>query len=110
MIDHGFNPHIRNVKGTTQHELYGLSNLKNVPSVKSVFYPIKNFPTGNLDNSMCYTTGVYDAKYGRVIGMGGEGVVIQGEWNGRSAAYKFVEVKRLKKRLKKIFFAERQRD
>ena len=95
MIDHGANPHIRNADGETHYHNDKLDcfGLKNVPSVKSVFYPIKIFPTGDLGDSWCYTTGVYDGKYGLVIGKGGEGTVIQGEWNGQPAAYKFVHIK-----------------
>ena len=96
MIDNGANPHIRNANGTVQYDLFGLSYLKNVPSVKSVFYPIKNFSSGNLGDPWYYKTGVYDGKYGQVIGKGGEGIVIRGEWNGEQAAYKFVQIKGLK--------------
>ena len=93
MIDLGANPHIRSASGKTQCDLYGLSNLNNLPSIKSIFFPIKNFTTGNLGEPWCYTTGVYDGKFGRVIGKGGEGTVVEGEWNGQPAAYKFVEMK-----------------
>ena len=96
MIGLGVNPHIRDPYGKTNYDAYGLSNLNNLPSVKSVFYPIKNFPTGNLGEPWFYTTGVYDGKFGRVIGKGGEGTVIEGEWNGKPAAFKFVEIKGLK--------------
>ena len=95
MIDLGANPHIKDLEGNTDFDLFGLSYLKNIQSVKSVFFPIKKFPTGNLGDSWCYTTGVYDGKFGRVVGTGGEGVVIQGEWNGKPAAYKFVQMKGL---------------
>ena len=54
------------------------------------------FETENLEEPWCYTTGVYDGKFGNVIGKGGEGIVIQGELNGDPAAYKFVVVKGLK--------------
>ena len=64
--------------------------ISNEPPVKSVFYPIKNFPIGNLGEPFCYTEGVYDGKFGQVIGKGGEGTVIEGVWNGKPAAYKFV--------------------
>ena len=96
MIDHGANPHIRDVDGNTRYNDHGLSNLKNVPSIKSVFYPIKNFPSGNLGEPWCYTTGVYDGKFGQVIGKGVEGIVVQGMWCGRPAAYKFVQMKGLR--------------
>ena len=93
MIDRGANPHIRNAEGISNYERFGLASLKKVPSVKSVFYPIKNFPAGNLGESWCYKTGVYDGKYGAVVGKGGEGVVIRGKWRGQHAAYKFVPIK-----------------
>ena len=96
MIDLGANPYIKNADGKTQYDQYCLSNLKNLPSIKSVFFPIKNFWTGNLGDSWCYTTGVYDGKFGQLVGKGGEGIVIQGEWNGQPAAYKFVAMKGLK--------------
>ena len=96
MIDLGANPYIRNIKGETNYDFYGLSNLNNLPSIKSVFFPIKKFSTGNLGEPWCYTTGVYDGKFGRVIGKGGEGTVIEGEWNGKPAAFKFVQIKGLK--------------
>ena len=74
-----------------------MSNLSNLRSVKSVFYPIKKFSTGNLGEPWYYTTGVNDGKFGRVIGKGGEGTVVEGDWNGQPAAYKFVEIKGLKR-------------
>ena len=96
MIDLGANPKIRKVNGETEADRFDLYNFKNVPSVKSAFFPIKSFPTGNLGNPWYYTTGVYDGKFERVVGKGGEGTVVQGEWNGQQAAYKFVDMKRLK--------------
>ena len=41
MIDLGANPYIRNANGKTNYDDYVLSNLNNLPSVKSIFYPIK---------------------------------------------------------------------
>ena len=96
MIDLGANPYIKNASGKSNYDVYNLSNLNNLPSVKSVFYPIKQFQIGNLGEPWCYTTGVYDGKFGRVIGKGGEGTVIEGEFNGQPAAFKFVEMKGLK--------------
>ena len=100
MIDLGANPHIRDVNGDTNYDNFGLSNLNNLPSVKSVFFSIKKFSTGNVGEPWYYTTGVYDGKFGRVISKGGEGTVIQGEWNGQPAAFKFVQMKGLKFREK----------
>ena len=97
MIDLGANPYIRNVDNITHYEVVYLSDINNLPQVKSVFFPIKSFPTAKLGEPWCYTTGVYDGKFGRVIGKGGEGMVIQGEWNGQAAAYKFVKMKSLER-------------
>ena len=96
IIDLGANPYIRDVDGDTEYDNYDLSNLNNLPSIKSVFFSIKNFASGNIGEPWCYTTGVYDGKFGRVIGKGGEGTVIEGEFNGQPAAFKFVEMKGLK--------------
>ena len=93
MIDLGANPHIKNARGWTHFDVFCLSNLNNVSSVKSIFFPIRNFPTGNLGEPWCYTTGIYDGKFGRVIGKGGEGTVIQGIWGNDKAAFKFVQVR-----------------
>ena len=111
MIDLGANPHVRSSDGYTHYDVMydfmydamGLSNLKNVPLIKSVFYPIRTFSTGNLGEPWCYTTGVYDGKFGRIIGKGGEGTVIQGQWNGRKAAYKFVLIKMVELKLNKDY-------
>ena len=96
IIDLGANPYIRDVDGDTEYDNYDLSNLNNLPSIKSVFFSIKNFASGNIGEPWCYTTGVYDGKFGRVIGKGGEGTVIEGEFNGQPAAFKFVQMKGLR--------------
>ena len=96
MIDLGANPHIKDARGKTECDPYDLSNLNNLPSIKSVFYTIKKFSTGNLGEPWCYTTGVYDGNFGRKIGKGGEGTVIQGNFDGQPAAFKFVQMKGLK--------------
>ena len=109
MIDLGANPHIRDVDEITHYERGYLSGINNLPQVKSVFFPIKNFPTGKLGEPWCYTTGVYNGEFGRVIGKGGEGTVIQGEFNGQPAAYKFVQIKGLDK-LDKTWTLEQEYD
>ena len=37
-----------------------------------------------------YTSGVYPGCYSKVVGYGGEAIVIQGKWAGTKAAFKFV--------------------
>ena len=39
-----------------------------------------------------YKTGVFDGKFVSLIGQGSSGTVISGEWAGKKAAFKFVEV------------------
>ena len=38
--------------------------------------------------------GVYPGKFDRVIGHGGEGVVVSGYWHGEEAAFKFIPVQK----------------
>ena len=94
MLDRGANPYIRDAKGGTNFDRYGLFNLNNLPSVKSAFFTTKEHPIGDHLEPWCYTPGVYDGKFSKVIGKGGEATVIRGEFNG-PAAYKFVEMKGL---------------
>ena len=93
MINRGANPHVRQFDDKSQYEMYSLNSLSNVPSIESIYYPIKSFPSGTLPKPFNYITGVYPGKYGRVIGRGGEGIVIQGEWGNEPCAFKFVEVR-----------------
>ena len=93
MINRGANPHVRRHDDKSQYEMYSLDYLSNVPSIESIYFPIKSFPSGNLSKPFNYETGVYPGQYGRVIGRGGEGTVIQGIWANQPCAYKFVEVR-----------------
>ena len=43
-------------------------------------------------NPWFYRTGVFDGKLGSVIGQGASGTVISGEWYGKKAAFKFVDI------------------
>ena len=74
--------------------MYSFDSLLNFPTVESVFFPIKSFPSGNLASPFHYENGVYPGQFCKVIEKGGEGVVIQGEFSGRKAAYKFVKIKK----------------
>ena len=42
-----------------------------------------------------YRTGVYPGKFGRVVGRGGEGIVIESRLGNEACAFKFVEVRDL---------------
>ena len=79
------NPHVVNFDDTTEYDICGLSksNLSNIPKVKSIWFTVDNWT---------YTNGVYPGNFEGVLGSGGEGTVIEGEWNGESAAFKFVKI------------------
>ena len=98
MIYKGANPYVIDAKGESNYRKFNLANqnltLDSKSDTKSVFYPIKTF--GNLGEPWCYTTGVFDGKFGRVVGKGGEGIVIKGEWKNEPAAYKFVQIKKIR--------------
>ena len=93
MVNRGANPHVRNHCDSSDYKRYSLGSLSNVTTVESIFYPIKSFSSGNLPKPFRYRTGVYPGKYGRVIGRGGEGIVVQGDWANEACAFKFVEIK-----------------
>ena len=48
---------------------------------------------GDLPYKWTYKNGVFPGHFEDVLGKGGEGVVIQGEWHGKHAAFKFSPVK-----------------
>ena len=93
MINRGYNPHVRNFNDKSQYDYYSLDSLSNVTNTQSIFFPTKSFPNGNLPKPFHYETGVYPGQYGRVIGRGGEGIVIQGALGSEPCAFKFVEVR-----------------
>ena len=78
------------------YNLYSFGSVSNVPTINSIFYPIKSFPSGNLASQFHYENGVYPGQFGQVIGKGAEGIVIEGVWNNEKAAYKFVQVRNQK--------------
>ena len=73
--------------------MISLGYLSHVPTVKSIFYPIKPFRSGNLASPFHYENGVYPGQFRQVIGKGAEGTAIEGVWGNEKAAYKFVEVR-----------------
>ena len=104
LIDAGVNPHVIRFDDNTQYDIFSLASLSNIPSVKSIAFPVKSFPctcstlcAGDLSKEWFYLNGVYPGQFDRVIGQGGEGTVLNGfwhgPWNGEEVAYKFVPVK-----------------
>ena len=94
----GANPFVLNYENQSDYDRFELGNfaLKNLPSVKSIYFPVRSFETGSLPYPWNYTYGVYPGFYSQVVGVGGEGKVIQGKWGGVKAAFKFVRLKRQK--------------
>ena len=71
--------------------------MPNLPKQKSVFFTIRPLPDefkeqNNFPDPWFYKTGVFDGKFDDVIGQGASGIVLKGEWFGRKAAFKFVEI------------------
>ena len=90
------NPHIRDCNGFTEYDYYFLSQLKNVPTLKSVHFIIKSITSTVAGDSWRYTNGIYPVTIIDIIGQGGEGVVLGGELNGVKVALKFVKIGALK--------------
>ena len=97
MIDKGANPFIVDGIGKTQFKIDNLSNLSNLPTQKSIFFTTRPLPDEFKEQSVFpdpwfYETGVFDGKFVRVIGNGAAGTVVEGEWFGQRAAFKFVDI------------------
>ena len=94
MIDKGANPFVVDYYGRTEYKMRSLSDesLSNLPQ-KSCYFPVRKFP-GFPHNPWNYENGVFQGRFGDVIGRGGEGIVIGGVFNGEKMAFKFVEIGR----------------
>ena len=96
MVNLGSNPFIVGYDGN-EFNRKNLGYLSNLPSQQSVYFttqsPVKQFKdkTDFLD-PWFYKSGVFDGKFGSVIGLGASGVVLSGEWSGKRAAFKFVKI------------------
>ena len=94
MINMDANPNVQRYDGKSEYEIRSLSDLSNLPSSKSVFFQLRNF-NSDMPPAWEYCTGVYNkGQFGRVKGRGGEGIVIEGQWQNQTpAAFKFVELR-----------------
>ena len=97
MIDRGANPFVVEYSGTTQFENFNLGHLSNLPSQKSIYFTTRPLPDEFQQQNVFpdpwfYKTGIFKGKYNSVIGRGAAGTVINGEWFGKKAAFKFVEI------------------
>ena len=92
MVDNGANPFIKDCQGNCFHDIFGLSSLNNLPRTKSVFFPVKKFSTDSLKQPWCYTTGIYDGQYDKIVGTGKHSIVVKGLFEGQPSAFKFEEM------------------
>ena len=97
MIDRGANPFVVSYSGNTQFDIHNLDYLSNLPSQKSIYFITRPLPDefkeqNSFPDPWFYETGVFDSKFSSVIGQGAAGTVISGEWFGKKAAFKFVEI------------------
>ena len=95
MIDKGANPFV--VDGSGAAQIKRTRNLSNLPTKKSVFFTTRPLPDefeekSDFPDPWFYRTGVFDGKFQSVVGQGASGVVLNGEWYGKKAAFKFVEI------------------
>ena len=97
MIDKGANPFFVAYDGKTRSEDHNLSSLSNLPSQKSIYFTTRPLSDEFKDQNgftqqWFYKTGIFDGKFDSVVGIGAAGTVISGEWFGKKAAFKFVEI------------------
>ena len=97
MIDKGANPFVVDYGGNTQFEISFLGHLSNLPRKKSVFFTTRSIEGEfkqkiSFQEPWFYQNGVFDGKFESLIGQGATGTVISGEWFGKKAAFKFVEI------------------
>ena len=97
MINRGVNPFVVSYSGKTKFDIYNLDYLSNLPNQKSVFFTTRLLPEefkeqNSFPDPWFYEIGVFDGKFSSVIGQGAAGTVVSGEWFGKKAAFKFVEI------------------
>ena len=71
--------------------------MENLPDQKSVYFitrPLSDEFKGQNEflNPWFYKTGIFNGKFDSVIGQGASSIVISGDWFGKEAAFKFVEI------------------
>ena len=97
MIDRGVNPFVVAYTGKAEDDIHNLGYLSNLPSQNSIFFTTRPFPDefeeqNEFPDTWFYKAGVFCGKFDSVIGQGASGTVISGEWFGKKAAFKFVEI------------------
>ena len=96
MIDRGANPFVVNYDGNQNFRIRNLDRLSNLPTQRSIYFTTRPIECDNGSNDFLdpwfYRSGVFDGKFRSVVGQGSSGIVISGEWFGKKAAFKFVEI------------------
>ena len=97
MIDKGVNPYVVYYSGHSEFDKYNLGYLSNLPPQKSIYFTTRSIFddfTGqtNFLDPWFYKTSIFDGKFNSVIGKGASGKVLSGEWCGKKAAFKFVDI------------------
>ena len=96
MTNEGANPFIEDYDGGTEFEISDLGHLFNLPTKKSVYFTTQSLPVefrnkSDFPNPWFYRTGIF-GDFDSVIGRGASGVILSGDWFGKKAAFKFVEI------------------
>ena len=95
MIDRGANPFVVDYSGDTKFDIFDLDQrvLLNLPTKKSIYFTTRPFEeTTSFPDPWFYQTGVFDGKFDSLIGRGASGKILRGDWFGKKAAFKFVEI------------------
>ena len=97
MVDRGANPFVVHNEGSTFFDDENLGYLSNLPRQKSIFFTTRPLPDefkqqNEFPDPWYYKTGVFNGKFKSVIGCGAAGTVVSGDWFGKKAAFKFVEI------------------
>ena len=67
--------------------------LSNLPIPKSIYFCIRpHVEKTDFPEPWYYKSGVFDGQFRSVLGKGASGTVLSGQWYGKKAAFKFVEI------------------
>ena len=96
MIEKGANPFVANYTDSNEFGRWDLaeSKLSSLPAKKSVYFttrPLVGKFQENFPDPWFYRTGVF-GTFDSVIGQGASGIVLSGDWFGKKAAFKFVDI------------------
>ena len=97
MIDKGLNPYVIAHYGRSKFDDYHLGYLSNLPTKKSIYFTTRSIydefkSQTNFLDPWFYKTDIFDGKFTSVVGKGASGTVLSGEWCGKKAAFKFVDI------------------